>query len=97
MIFSFVIKRSRLKALEIETAFFHSGGNPKGRTLDYFFSASHIRYNFPTKRYLSLRVIITFMTKNVSGYKKVDFSLPQNVSRKKNFVLSYVSRNLDHF
>ena len=32
-----------LKAIEIETAFFHSVGNPKDRMLDYFFYASHIR------------------------------------------------------
>ena len=46
MIFSFLIKTSRLKAIEIETAFFHSFGNPKGLTLDYFFYASHSRHNF---------------------------------------------------
>ena len=48
-IFSFLIKRSRQKAIEIETAFFHSLGNPKGYTLDHFFYASHIRHNFPYK------------------------------------------------
>ena len=40
---------SRQKALEIKIAFFHSLGNPKGRTLDHFFYASHIRHNFPYK------------------------------------------------
>ena len=37
-IFSFLIKKSRLKikAIEIETASFHSFGNPKGSVLDYF-------------------------------------------------------------
>ena len=35
--------------METETAFFHSLGNPKGRTLDHFFHASHIRHNFPYK------------------------------------------------
>ena len=35
MIFSFLIKKSRLKVIDIEIAFFHSLGNPKGRTLDY--------------------------------------------------------------
>ena len=40
---------SRQKAIEIEIAFFHSLGNPKGRTLDHFFYASHIRHNFPYK------------------------------------------------
>ena len=49
VMFSFLIKRSRQKALEIETAFFHSLGNPKGRTLDHFFYASHIHHNFPCK------------------------------------------------
>ena len=34
---------------------FHSFGNPKGRTLDHFFHASHIRHNFPlqTDTYIS--------------------------------------------
>ena len=49
IIFSFLIKKSRLKTIEIETTFFHSLGNPKGRTLDYFFYASDIRHNFPYK------------------------------------------------
>ena len=31
VIFSFLIKRSKQKAIEIETALFHSLGNPKGR------------------------------------------------------------------
>ena len=47
--FSFLIKTSRQKAIETETAFFHPLGNPKGRTLDHFFYASHIRHNFPYK------------------------------------------------
>ena len=50
VIFSFLIKKSRLKAIEIEIAFFfHSLENPKGRTLDHFFYASHICHNFPYK------------------------------------------------
>ena len=49
MIFSFLIEMLMLKAIEIEIAFFHSLANPKGRTLDYFFHASHIRHNFPYK------------------------------------------------
>ena len=49
MIFSFLIEILMLKAIEIEIAFFHSLGNPKGRTLDYNFYASHIRHNFPYK------------------------------------------------
>ena len=40
-------QKSKQKAIEIEIAFFHSLGNPKGRTLDHFFYASHIRHNFP--------------------------------------------------
>ena len=40
---------SREKVVEIETAFFHPPGNPKGRTLDHFFYASHIRHNLPYK------------------------------------------------
>ena len=37
VIFSFLIKKSRQKAIEIETAFFHPLRNPKGRTLHHFF------------------------------------------------------------
>ena len=43
--FSFLIKKSRQEAIEIEIAFFHSPGNPKGHTLDNFFYASHIPTN----------------------------------------------------
>ena len=49
VIFSFLIKKSRQKAIEIETAFFPSLWNPKRLTLDHFFYASHIRHNFPYK------------------------------------------------
>ena len=49
VIFSFLIKKSRQKAIEIEIAFFHTFGNPKGRTLDHFFYASLIRQNVPYK------------------------------------------------
>ena len=42
MIFSFLIKKSKLKAIEIDIAFFHLLGNLKGRTLEYFFYASYI-------------------------------------------------------
>ena len=48
-IFSFLIKKLRQKAIETEIAFFHSLGNPKGRIIDHFFYASHIRHNFPDK------------------------------------------------
>ena len=37
VIFSFLIKKSRQKAIEIEIAIFHSLGNPKGHTLNLFF------------------------------------------------------------
>ena len=47
VIFSFLIKKSRQKAIEIEIAFFNSLGNPKSHTLDHFFYASHICHNFP--------------------------------------------------
>ena len=49
VIFSFLIKKSRQKAVEIEIAFFHPLRNPMGRTLDHLFYASHIRHNFPYK------------------------------------------------
>ena len=49
VIFSFPIKKSRQKAMEIEIAFFHPLGSPEGGTLDHFFYASHIRHNFPYK------------------------------------------------
>ena len=39
-------QKSRQKAIEIEVAFFHSLGNPKGLTLDHFFYASHIHHDF---------------------------------------------------
>ena len=48
VIFSFLIKKSRQNAIEIEISFFlHSLGNPKGLILDHFFYASHSRHNFP--------------------------------------------------
>ena len=49
VIFSFLIKKSRQKAIEIEVAFFHPLGNPKVRTFDHFFYASYIRHNSPYK------------------------------------------------
>ena len=49
VIFSFLIRTLRQKAIEIEAAFFHPLGNPKGGTLDHFFYASHVRHNFPYK------------------------------------------------
>ena len=49
VIFSFLIKMLMLKAIEIETVFFHSLGIPKGRTLDHLFHASHILHNLPYK------------------------------------------------
>ena len=62
MIFSFLIKKSRLKTIEIEISFFHSLGNLKSRTLDYFFYASRIRHNFPYKLILiSMRSVEIFL------------------------------------
>ena len=49
VVFSFLIKMSVPKAIEIEASFFHSLGNPKGCAFDYLFYASHIRHNFPYK------------------------------------------------
>ena len=49
VIFSVLIKKSRQKAIEIEIEFFHPLGNPRGRTLDHFFYASHICHKFPCK------------------------------------------------
>ena len=42
-------RKVKAKAIKIEIAFFHSLGNPKDRTLDHFFNASHIRHNFQYK------------------------------------------------
>ena len=56
VISSFLIKKSRQKAIEIETAFLYPLGNPKGRTLDNFFYASHIRHNF-TYKLISMSMI----------------------------------------
>ena len=39
VIFSFLIKKSKQKAIETAIAFFHSLGNPKGHTLDHLFYA----------------------------------------------------------
>ena len=47
VIFLFLIKKSRQKAIGRKIAFCHSIGNPNGRTLGHFFCASHIRHNFP--------------------------------------------------
>ena len=49
VIFSFLITKLRQKAIEIEIAFFHSLGNPKGLTFDHSFYALHVRHNFPYK------------------------------------------------
>ena len=42
-------QKSRQKAIEIGTVFFHSLGNPKGHTLDHLFYASCICHHFPCK------------------------------------------------
>ena len=65
VIFSFLIKTSRQKAVEIETAFFHPLGNSKGRTLDHFFYDSHIRRNFPTYINELVEIFLKLSTKTV--------------------------------
>ena len=75
VIFSFLIKTSRQKAIEIEIAFFDPPGLipleiPRvARTLDHFFYASHIRHNFPlqTDTYISelVEVFLKLSTKTV--------------------------------
>ena len=42
VIFSFLIKKSSQKVIEIEIAFFQSLGNPTGRTLDHLQSDTYI-------------------------------------------------------
>ena len=42
-------RKVKAKSKKKETTFFHPLGNPKGRTLDHFFYASHICHNFPYK------------------------------------------------
>ena len=39
--------KSQSKSNRNRNCIFHSLGNPKGRTLDHFFCASHIRHSFP--------------------------------------------------
>ena len=59
MIFSFLI--------EILIPFFHSLGNPKVRTLDYFFYASYIRHNFPYKLVpISVKLLKIFISYKLS-------------------------------
>ena len=70
MIFSFLINMSMLKAIEIEITFFHSLGNPKGRTLDYFFYASHIRHDFTYK-------LVTYIDELVEIFLKLSVKTVQ--------------------
>ena len=65
---------SRQKAIEIETAFFHPLGNPKGRTLDHFFYASHICHNFPYKLNELVELFLKLSTKtvNLSAFNYLD-------------------------
>ena len=84
IIFSFLIKRSRQKAIEIEIAFFHPLGNPKGRTLDHFFNASHIRHNFPYKlilyQWVSLNISEVINENSTSAFNYLDdFSCSQKI------------------
>ena len=62
--FSFLIKTSRQKAIEIEIAlFFHSLGNLKARTFDHFLYASHIRHNFPLQTDTSVDKLVEIFLK----------------------------------
>ena len=63
VIFSFLIEKSRQNAIEIETAFFHPLGDRKGRTLDYFFYASHIPHNFPYETDTYFNVLVKIFLK----------------------------------
>ena len=66
--FSFLIKTSRKNAIEIEIAFFRSVGNPKGRTLDHFFYASHIAIaSLQTDTYINelVEIFLKLSTKTV--------------------------------
>ena len=59
-----------LQAIEIEIAFFHSLGNPKGHTLDYFFHASHIRHKFLYKLIpISMSYLKYFLSYQQKQYK----------------------------
>ena len=62
VIFSFLNKKSKQKAIEIKTAFFYSLRILKGRTFDNFFYASHIRHNFLYKLIpLSVKLVAIFL------------------------------------
>ena len=63
VIFSLLIKKSRQKAIEIEIAFFHSLGDPKGRILDHFFYDSHVLHSFPYELMIpiSMELVETFL------------------------------------
>ena len=70
MVFSFLLKKSKLKAIEIEIAIFHPLGNLKGRTLDYFFYAWYIRHNFPYKLIpISMSYLKYFLSYQRKQYK----------------------------
>ena len=64
VIFSFLIKQSRQKAIEIETAFFRPLEDLKGCTLDHFFYGPHIRHNFPYKTDTYIDVLVEIFLKS---------------------------------
>ena len=77
MIFSFLIKKSKLKTIEIEITFFRPLGNPNGRTLDYFFYASYIRHNVPYK----LEIFLKLSTKTVQVHLIIGTTLVKSSCR----------------
>ena len=79
VIFSFLIEMSMLKVIEKEIACFHSLGNPKGRTLDYFFYASLIRHNVPYK------LISTYISELVEIFLKLSMKTVQVYNYWDNF------------
>ena len=88
VIFSFLIKKARQKAIEIEIVFFHSLGNPKGHTLDHLFNALHIHHNFPYKLIpISMSYLMSFPEvineNSTSAFNYLDdFTVVQVLSRR---------------
>ena len=72
VIISFLIKKSRQKAIEIRTAFFHPLGNAKGRTLNRIFYAPHICHKFPYKLIpISVSLVEIFLN-SLSAFNNLD-------------------------
>ena len=85
MIFSFLIKKSKLKAIKIEIAFLAPLGYPNGRTLHYFFYASYIRHNLPYKldTYISelLEIFLKLSTKTIEVHLIIGTTLVKSPCR----------------